>query len=203
MVGEFPVVSFTVGAGGHLQIGDRFRIPHVAVATATPVEVAGVWQYRYLVLVAHRIANFVALFHLFIQRGEVDALHAAGCADEAALDYLIGQTHGFEDLRTLIGLQRRDTHLGHNLQHALAHAFLVRGHNRSAVGKLFLVQQAVLQCLPNRLEGDVGVDGVCAVTDQQAVMVHFARFTGLQDDADTRALMRGHQMVMYRATGDQ
>ena len=203
MVGELPVGVLTVGARRDLQVGDRFRVPHVAVTAAAPMEVARVWQQRDHVLVAHGIPDLVALLHLFKQHREIDALHPAGGAHKAAIDDVIGEAHGFEDLRAFVGLQGGDAHLGHHLQHALGDSLLVGIDNRGGVGKGFLVQQAILQRLPHGFQREVGVDRVRAVTDEQAVVMHFARLTGFENDANAGAFEPRHQMMVYRAAGDE
>jgi hypothetical protein len=89
-----------------------------------PVEVARIRQHAD-VLGTQRVADLVAALHLFGEHVEADALHAAGGADEGALDHVVGQADGLEDLRALVGLQGRDAHLGHDLEHALGDAFAV------------------------------------------------------------------------------
>ena len=74
----------------------------VALATGTPVKFTGVGQYRQLVCRCQRIANAVAAFRFFDQDIEIDPLHPAGGANEAAIDDLIGQADRFEYLRTFI-----------------------------------------------------------------------------------------------------
>ena len=73
------------------------------------------------------IAERVPAQRFLGQHVEVDALNAAGGAGEAAVDHFVLQADGFEDLRALVALQRRDAHLGHHLEHALGHALAIRG----------------------------------------------------------------------------
>ena len=51
-----------------------FPGPHVAVATAAPVNIARVGQQRYQVLRTWWIADLVASLHLFEQHGKAHAL---------------------------------------------------------------------------------------------------------------------------------
>ena len=53
---------------------------------------------------------------------------------------------------------------------------------------VFVVEQAVVARLHERLEREVRVDAVRTVADEQAMVMHFARFAGLEHDADSGAL---------------
>ena len=72
--------------------------------------------------VAPGIAERVPAQRFLGQHVEIDALNAAGGAGEAAVDHFVGEADRFEDLRTFVGLQRRDAHLRHHLEHPLATA---------------------------------------------------------------------------------
>ncbi len=174
----------------------------MAFATAAPVEVARVVEYRNAVLIFFREAQTVTTFGFFNQCFEVDALDPAGSANKAAINHIFSQTHGFEDLCATVGLQCGDAHLGHNLEHALGNRFLVGG-NHVAFVRVIFAQQTVQLCLPDRLKGHVGVDGVGAITYQQTVVMYFTRFTSLDDQADLGALVSTNQVVMHGTGGYQ
>ena len=116
---ELLVGVRVAAARGDLQREDRLRIPRVPLAGAAPVEFAGVRQRRQRVGRVVRIAERVAPQRFLLEHGEVDALEAADGAVEAALDDFVGDPERLEDLPALVGLQRRDAHLRHDLQHAL------------------------------------------------------------------------------------
>ena len=141
-------------------------------------------------------------FGLFDQRFEIDALHAARGTHETTIDNFASQTNGFEYLRALVGLQRRDAHLGHDFQHALANRFIV-GIDQAFLGAEGGAEQAIIACLPECFKRQVGVDRVCTVTGQQTVVMHFSGFTSFNDQTDQAALVSAHQMVMHGATGYQ
>ena len=101
-------------------------------------------------------------------------------------------------------MQRGDAHLGHHLQHALADALAVGGnHVLVAVDVGGVVEVALLAGVPEGFKGEIGVDGVRTVADQQAVVVNLPRLAGLDNDADPGAFVLGHQMVMHRAHRQQ
>ncbi len=89
----------------------------------------GFGSTRDQVLVPHRVTDLVAQLHLFKQYGEIHPLHAAGGADEAAIDDFVRQSYRLEYLGALVGLQGGDAHFRHDLQHALGNALLVRSNN--------------------------------------------------------------------------
>ncbi len=110
------------------------------IAALAPVKVAGIVEHRYEVFRSCRIAQFVMLFHFIEQDVEIDALYPARRTDEAAVDDFVREAHGLENLSTLVGVQRRDPHLRHDLEHALGDAFLVRLDDGVIRGIFFLVQ---------------------------------------------------------------
>src|SRR5690606_31822702 len=202
VLGECLVGIRAVVAGCYLQVEDGSRIPHVGLATITPVEITRVVQNRNAVGIVQREAQTVTTFGFFCQSVKVHALYAACGTHEATGDNVFSQTHSFENLRTLVGLQSGDTHLGHNFEHAFAHSFFVGVDNLVFVG-VFAAQQTVLLCFPDGFESQVRVDGVGTITYQQAVMMNFTRFTGFDDQTDTGTLVLTDQVVVYGTTGCQ
>ena len=59
--------------------------------------------------------------------GKVEAADAAGGAWEALVDDALVEAEGLKDLRALVGLQRADAHLGHDLEDADADGLDVLG----------------------------------------------------------------------------
>ena len=112
----------------------------MAVATATPVNVAGIGQQGNEVFTACWKTDFMTAFHFLEQHAEAYSLHTAGGADEAPIDDLVSEAHGFENLRTLVGLQGRNTHFGHDLEHAFGDAFLVSLDDGCTVGEGVFIQ---------------------------------------------------------------
>jgi len=55
--------------------------------------------------------------------------------------------------------------------------------------------------VPQRLEREVRIDGIGSITDQQAMMMHLARFTRFNNDPNSRALGFSNQMVMHGTNG--
>ena len=232
MIGEAAIGIDAVVAGGDLQIGDRRRVPHVPFAVGPPVELARIGQHGQPVDRLLRIAERMPPQRFFGQHVEIDALNAAGRAGEAAVDHFVLEADGFEDLRTLVALQRRDAHLGHHLEHALGDAlairvdqivvFLVTGSYSSPLAPASIAGCSLPSPLwsdrsdpsgrcsrPSRrechsdFERQIRVDRVGAVADQQAMMMHFAGFARFDDDADPRALRLAHQMMMHGAGRQQ
>ena len=201
---EAPVGVLAARARGHLQVGHGDRVPHVAVAAPAPVELAGIGQHRDADLLAARVAELVPTLHLLGEDREARTLDAARGPGEAAVHDLVGEAHGLEDLRALVGLQRGDPHLRHDLQDPLRGPLPVRGHDVVvAVDVLGVLEQSVGPGLPERLEGEVGVDRVGAVADEQAEVVHLPGLAGLHHDADARALVAAHEMVVHGAGREQ
>ena len=106
VIGKLLVRIVIIRARGSLQCSDGFRIPHMLFALGAPVEFAGVRQALRLILDALGETKRVAAQHFLGKLVEVHALHTAGCTDEAAVDDVVPQTDGLENLRTFIRVQR-------------------------------------------------------------------------------------------------
>ena len=130
------------------------------------------------------------------QAGALDLRVRAGevLAHEARLE-----ADGIEDLRAAVGLIGRDAHLGHDLQHALV--------DRLDVALLRLLQGQLLvelgQQLLQRVEGQIGVDGLGAVARQHAELVHLVRLARLHHQADRGAQALLDQVMVHGRGGEQ
>ena len=77
---------------------------------------------------------------------------------------------------------------------ASAHLDVLGGQHVVTLAGLEL---AVLAQRVQRLEGEVGADGVGAIADEGAEVVHLARFRALQQQPHTAAHLRAHQVVVH------
>ena len=102
----------------------------------------------------------------------------------------------FEDLRTGVRRDRRDAHLRHHLEDALARGLHVV-LDGLALGEAR--QHAFAAQVADRVEREVRVDRTRAVAEQQREVVHLARLAGLDDEPDARARLLAHEVVVHRA----
>ena len=145
------------GAGGVLELEDRLGVEEVVLALAAPLVLAAGLEVAVGPLLGPaRVGDGVAQADLLGELVEADAAEAADGAGEVLVDELLAEADGLEDLRAGVGRDRRDAHLGHHLQDALAGGLdvVVDGLHRVAhVGEV--LGDEVL----DRLEGEVRVDG--------------------------------------------
>ena len=203
LFGKLCVRAAGAAARGLLQRGNDDGIPAVALAPAAPVEFARVRQRRQPVAPLAGISQRVPPQRFLLEHVHTHALEPACGAGEASLDDLVGETHGLENLRPLVGLQRGNAHLRHDLEHALGHTLAIRRDHSRVVGMLDGIQQPFRTGVRKRLERQVRVDGVGAVADQQAMMVNFACFAGFKHNADPGAFRPAHEVMVHRAAGGQ
>ncbi len=147
-------------------------------------------------------ALVVAAHGLFGDLLEAGAFDGGGGAGEIGIDKVRGQPDGVEDLGPAIGLIGRNAHLGGDLQDALTDGLDV------AVDQFVLVDLlgdvvGLLAHGEQRLEGEVGVDGLGAVAGEGAEMMHLARVAGLDHEADRGAQPLADQMVVHARRGQQ
>ncbi len=145
----------------------------------------------------------VLVLHLRFAREHVqaDALDTRGGAGEVGLDERLVEADSLEDLRAAITLQRGDAHLREGFEQAL-----VDGLNEVLLGILgadFFRQQAAALQVVDGLDGEVGVDGACAVADEERKVHHFARLAALDDQRNLGALLLLHKSIVDRGHGQK
>ena len=200
LLGELAIGPQIVGAGGILQLGNGFGIPLVMLAVSPPLVLAAHVQFLHprneRVVEGRPVPLQSFLFHGV----QPDSLDAGGCAGEIAIDQVIVQADGFEDLGSPVRLHRGDAHLGHYLEDAF---FIGLDEVVDRVLRLGTVQLAAFGQITNGFQGQVGIDAASAVTDQQAAMLNFSRLSRFYDQANPGPRAGAGQMMVNRAGGQQ
>ena len=131
---------------------------------------------------------------------EAGALDPAGGAGEAQLDHLPRQADDLEQLRAAVAGDRRDAHLGEDLQQPLVQAGAVAALDRREVLRRGLA--AALQ-RGQRLQRQIGMHGGGAVADQRRDVVRVADGAGVDQQVGAAAQPGADQRVVHRAGGEQ
>ena len=117
------------GAGGVLQLEHRLRVEQVVLALAAPLVLAAQLELAVGPLLGTgRVGDGVAGGHLGGDLVEADATETAHGAGEVLVDEVLAEADGLEHLGAGVGRHRRDAHLRHDLQHALAGGLDVAVH---------------------------------------------------------------------------
>ena len=181
--------------GGVLQPEDGLRVEQVQLALAAPLVLATGLELAVCGRdPADGVRRAVAQRHLLGDHVDADAAELGGGAGEVLVDHLGGQAERLEDLRTGVGRDRGDTHLGHHLEHALAERLHQVGDR---LLRLDLDVEAVAGEVLDRLHREVGVHRCGAVPDQRGDVVHLADVTGLDQQADLGAGLLAHEVVVH------
>ena len=104
---------------------------------------------------------------------EADAFQARRGACEIGVHQLSVEANRLENLRSLITLQRRNTHLGESLQQAFLHRVdkVLRGKFRSNC-----VRQLSSRCqVFDALQRQIRIDGACPISAEQRKVHDLAR----------------------------
>ena len=141
----------------------------------------------------------VALGHGGGDVRKADAAHAADGVGEVAVDDVLVDAHRLEDLGALIGLDGGDAHLGGNAHHAAQNGQVIIVHG----GGVVLVQQVLVDELPDGFVGQVGVYGAGTVAQQGGEMMHVPRLAALQNDGDGGALFRADEVLLQGRHGQE
>ena len=109
------------GAGGVLQLEHRVGVEQVVLALAAPLVLAAHLEFTVCPLIGTvQIGQRVPGRDVVGDVVEVDAAGGAGQPGEVLVEDGLRDADGLEQLRAGVGRQRRDAHLRHHLEHALA-----------------------------------------------------------------------------------
>ncbi len=188
-----------VVAGDHrgLQRRDHVRVVHVVLATVHVLQQAAL---------VDRLTGVPGargeLFHVGLEVREVSSLNAALRAGEAQVDHLVRQAHDLEQLRAAVAADGRDTHLGHDLEQALADPRPVTSAQFEA-GREIELHSAFAHHVEQDLIRHVRIHGGCAVADEAREMMRVARSSGLDQEVALAAQSHLHQMMVNGAGDEQ
>ena len=174
----------------------RVGIEEVRLALATPLVLASHLEAPVRRRdAARRIRDVVARLDLGMDDVEVDSAEARDRAREVALDELVRQADGLEDLRAAVGAHRRHAHLGHDLEQALAQGLheIAHGLLRGDPGEDLAVDEVL-----HGLHREVGIDGRGPVAHQQSGVMDLPDVTRFDDERRLGARLATHEMVMDR-----
>ena len=128
-----------------------------------------------------------------------DAAHTAHCIRKIFVDKLFFQPDRLEDLRALVGLDRRDPHLGSYLDDAVDDRAVVVIYRRIVI----LVQESGSDELVDGLVGQVRIDRAGAVSEERREVMHFSRLAALQDHGHGCPFLRAHQVLLETGHSEQ
>ncbi len=187
------------GPRGVLQLEHRVRIEQVILPVTTPLVFAAFVEVG-LADGPIRVRALMSLDHFLRDYVDADAADARGRPREVLVDERRIETDRFEDLRAAVALQRRDTHLRHDLQNALVERVDVVLHRLS-------VRDAGNQPVPKhvveRLEGKIWIDDAGAVAQEQRAVMHFAGVARLDHEAAVGACALEDEMVVHAGRREQ
>ncbi len=182
--------------GGVLQPEDRLGVEQVRRALAAPLVLAADLERPVGVdPLLHRVAEVVTRLDVAGDLGQADPLDPGGRAGEVALHERARQAEGLEDLRAGVRRDRRDAHLAHHLEHALAERLAHVAHRLLRLDG-HAVDLAAGEVL-GRLERQVGVDRRGAVADEQRHVVDLPDVAGLDDQPDLRAGLLADEVLVH------
>ena len=197
-VGLEDVVA--LGPRGVLEPEDRLRVEQVRLTLATPLVLPTDGEPTVGRRdAAGRVGRGVPERHLLGDHLEPDAAEGRAGAGEPPVDDVLREADGLEDLRAAVGRDRRDAHLRHHLEDALAQR-LDEVADR-LLGRDVAEGSAAGQVL-GALHREVGVHGRGAVADEQRDVVHLAHVAGLDEQGHVAALLGPREVVVDRG-GEQ
>ena len=131
---------------------------------------------------------------------DTDTADTRSGVSEILIHHFLMQPNGFKHLRTVIALYGRDTHLGHDLDHALGGGL----HEILASRLMIHIRQHVFaDHAVNGFEGQIRIDRAGAIAHQQTEMMHFACFAGFHYQTHASTDARPDQVMMQTGHGKQ
>ena len=143
---------------------------------------------------AQRIRVRVPRLDLARDHVKADAAKLRRRSGEVAVDNGVGQAKSFEHLGAGVRGDRRDAHLRHHLQHALAerlHQVVHRGVTVDAGDR------SGARHVLDGLHREVRVDRRCAVSDQQRDVMHLTHVASLNDESDLRTRLLADEVMVH------
>ena len=131
---------------------------------------------------------------------QADASDPGWRPGEVFVDQLLAEADRLEDLRATVGLNSRYPHLGHYLYDAFDDGLDV-AFDRVVVGDV--LQHPFVDHVIQTLEGQVRIDGLGTIADQQTEVVHLTRLSRLEHQACTGASARADEVMMEARCGQQ
>ena len=125
---------------------------------------------------------------------QADTTNTADSTGKVLINHLFGETNCLEDSGRLIRLQGRDTHLGCNLNNAHENSLIVIVDGRMII----LIQDALVDQFSNAFLCQIRIDCTRAKAQKSCKLMHFPRFSGLQDQGDCGTLLGTNQMLFHR-----
>lgn len=182
-------------AGGVLEAEDRLGVEQVRLALAAPLVLAADLQRTVRGGDAGGgVALGVAGGDLLGDDVEAGAADLGGGAVEVLRDEVLVQADGLEDLGAPVGGDRRDAHLGHDLQDALAER--VDQVPDGLLGLDALDERTGADQVLDGLHRQVRVDRGGAVADEQRDVVDLADVPGLDQQPHLGALLGADEVVV-------
>ncbi len=129
-----------------------------------------------------------------------DAADARCCPGEVAVNNRLMQADRLKLLRPAVAFNGRNAHFGHNFDNALDNCLAVV---LFGVIRRNVAQQVLPNGVINRFQSKIRINRGDAVADQKRKVMHFARLTGLQDQANARPRLLPYQMVMQSCCRQQ
>ena len=133
------------------------------------------------------------LLYVILDILQSDSAYAAYSSCKVTVDHILGDSDSLKDLRSLIGLDRGNTHLGSDLYDSADHRMVIIIHCCIVI----LVQHMGIDQLMDRIQCQIRVDCTCTITKKCGKMMHLSRLTGLQDQSKRCTLFRLYKMLMY------
>ncbi len=197
------VVRVVAGLHGLVQIAPYFRVEGVVFAVAAVAVVRARVERGRPAVAECRGMTVDALLR---QVTDTDAADARSHAAETKVERFLIEAYRLEDLGSLIAADRRNPHLGDNLQQrGVNRFFIVLGglRMRYRLERIFSRRVAFVHERTQRRKREVRVDGAGAETDQQRNLVNVPRFAGFGDYARKHPLTFADQMMVHGSDREQ
>ncbi len=139
------------------------------------------------------------VFDPFRDLRKADAADTAHGVGEVFLDDVLPDTDDLKNLRGLVGLDGRDTHLGGDLDDPVQHRFVVVVDRRMGV----LVEEAFSDTLFDALVREIRVDCAGTVAEKRREVVDTSGLGTLEDDGDSGPFLRADEVLFHRGDSQQ
>ena len=185
-------------AQGLLELGNDTGCPDMLLPAALPFIQTGIFRCK-LRIEAQGLLLIEPRNRLPTDFRQPDTTDARCRAGEISVHHLITQTDCLEDLRTTIGTQGGNTHLGHRLEQTEVHRFKIIF--RCLGSRDIFCQLTLLRQVHQGAEGQPRAHRRGAVAQQQGKVHHLTRLTRLRYHAGTGSHAHLTQLSVHGSHG--
>mmetsp|Transcript_23164 Transcript_23164/g.28427 ORF Transcript_23164/g.28427 Transcript_23164/m.28427 type:complete len:260 (+) Transcript_23164:1945-2724(+) len=200
-LGKLLISLPRISPSGDLKVRNPQRMVQMSFSAVAVMQLTVVLDQWGGFIGARGVAFFVEAFEIAVESFKISSLDTGCGASEASIDNFVGQPDCLKHLRTLIALQRGNSHLTHDLKHSLGSSLAIITNNFFVTKHLITLRlhQPLRIHLTNGLIRHIWTNPVTTKSKHSHKIMHLLTISRLGKNSRLRTLLRPQQMLMHRS----